>query len=130
MNKDTTTLHSLKTRINSAQQTGAPSSRILRLARNFFKAALASQLDIDICTGPKAHVEDDIRIVVGNCAANVVEDMGLRKAIGSVSTNPTREPAAVAEEVTVESCKSTTGKSERSSTIVWEKRISVLEESD
>ena len=65
-----------------------------------------------------------------NFAANVVGDVGLRNAMGSVSTNPTHKFAAVAEEITVKSCKSTTGKSECRSTIMWEKRVSVLEESD
>jgi len=47
---------------------------------------------------------------VRNFAANVVGDVGLRNAMGSVSTNPTHKFAAVAEEITVKSCKSTTGK--------------------
>jgi len=67
---------------------------------------------------------------VGNFAANVVGDVGFRNAIGSVSTNTTHEFAAVAEEITVKSCKSTTRKSECRSTIMWENRICVLEESD
>jgi len=67
---------------------------------------------------------------VGNFAANVVGDVGLRNTVSSVSTNPTHKFAAVAEKVTVKSCKSTAGKSKRRSTIMWENRVSVLEESD
>jgi len=67
---------------------------------------------------------------VENFSENVVGDMGLRKVIGSVNSNPTQKFSTAAENITVESCKSTTGKSECRSTIVWEKRVSVLQESD
>lgn len=101
-----------------------------RLARNFFKAALASQLDINISSGRETIDGKNIRIVVGNFTRNVVEDVGLGNAIGRMSTNPTHQFATVTKEVTVESSKSTTRESECRTTIVWKKRVSVLEESD
>lgn len=67
-------------------------------------------------------------IVVRDLAGDVVDDMGLRDAVGGVRANPSRDGATIAEEVSIEGRKGTAGESEFGSTVMGEERIGVLEE--
>jgi hypothetical protein len=75
-------------------------------------------------------MEGDIRIIVGNLAGNMMENVGLRDTIGGVSTDPTHDLAAVTKKVAVKSSKSSTGESKLGSAVVREERVGVLEEGD
>lgn len=75
-------------------------------------------------------VDEDlyIRVVVGNLAGNMVKDMSLWDTMGSVGANPAHDTAKIAENVTVERSKSTTGKCELWGTVMGKDRICVLKE--
>ena len=67
---------------------------------------------------------------MGNLAANVVNDVGLRDTVGSMSTDPTHEFAAVTEQASVEGGQGTTLEGELGSTVVGEEGVGVLQEGD
>lgn len=69
-------------------------------------------------------------IVMGNLAANVVEDVGLGDTVSSSGTEPSSNWTKITEEATVECRESTTGESEFRSTVMGEERVGVLEEGD
>jgi len=69
-------------------------------------------------------------IVVGYLAGHMVEDVGLRDAIGGVGTEPGHDAAAVAEEVAVEGGESTAREGEFGGAVVREKGVGVLKECD
>jgi hypothetical protein len=69
-----------------------------------------------------------IRIVVGDLAGNMVEDMSLRDTIGSMCANPAHNTAKVTEKVTVERSKGTTREGELGGTVMRKERIGVLKE--
>ncbi len=71
-----------------------------------------------------------VRMIVGELARDVVEDMSLRDTICSMGTDPTHDLATVTEEVTVESSKGTTREGELGSTVVRQNGVSVLKEGD
>jgi hypothetical protein len=69
-------------------------------------------------------------VVVRDFAGDVVKDMGLRDAVGSMSTKPTHNRATATQEVAVQSGQSTTGEGELRGAVVGEKWVGVLEERD
>lgn len=69
-------------------------------------------------------------MVVRNLAADMVEDMSLRKAMSRAGTNPSHKAAEVSKQAAVHGGKSTAGESELRSAIMREKRIRVLKEGD
>lgn len=60
----------------------------------------------------------------------MMEDVGFRDTIGSMSTNPTHDVAAVSKKVAVKGGKGSAGESKLGSAIVGKKRVGMLEEGD
>lgn len=69
-------------------------------------------------------------MVMGDLAADVMEDVGLGDSVGSMGTNPSHDASAVTEQVSVKGGKSTTSESELGGTVMREEGVGVLQEGD
>jgi hypothetical protein len=77
-----------------------------------------------------SRVIESSRIVVGNLAGDMMENVSFRDTVCSVSTDPGHDFSAVTEKVPVQSGQGTSGEGELWSTVMGEERVGVLQESD
>ena len=71
-----------------------------------------------------------LRVIVGDLADNVVEDVSLRDTVGTSTTDPAHNGAKITEQLAVKSGESTTSECELGGAVVRKKRVGVLQERD
>lgn len=69
-------------------------------------------------------------MIVGDFAADMVEDVGLGDTVGSMRSDPGHDTAEITKKLTVEGSKSTTGEGKLGSTVVRKEWVGVLQEGD
>lgn len=69
-------------------------------------------------------------MVMRDFAVDMVENVSLRNAVSSMSTEPSEDVTTTSEEVTVQGCKGTPREGELSSAVVGKDRVGVLKESN